>query len=467
MQHSSDAGPGVLPARLLCPVLQKLTYNVAIALDGIVQNKVRALLTSLGIIFGVASVIAMLAIGQGAEQEILKQIRILGANNVIVRPVVEQTEEAVSETGSVPRQQRRYSPGLTQADARSVADVVPGVESVSPEVVVETNAVRAGLRRSTKLVGVTPAYFQNADVQIADGRGFAAHHIDNAVPVAIIGHDVKTKFFPRETAVGNRIKCGRLWLTVVGVMEKRTLTQQSMDALGIRNYNLDIYTPLPTMLLRFADRARVTAADVERAERETNNRGNDDSSSDTPTNYHQLDRLVIRSASSDLVAPIADVVNRMLERRHNQVVDYQVVVPEQLLKQERRTQTIFNVVLAAIASISLIVGGIGIMNIMLASVMERIREIGVRRAVGATQRDIVLQFLIESLALSCTGGVLGVLLGVGLSLGIEAATGIPTIVAGWAVALAFIVSAGVGLVFGLWPAKRAAERDPVEALRHE
>ena len=448
-------------------MLQKLTYNVAIALDGIVQNKVRALLTSLGIIFGVASVIAMLAIGQGAEQEILKQIRILGANNVIVRPVVEQTEEAVSETGSTPRQQRRYSPGLTLSDARSVADVVPGVESVSPEVVVETNAVRAGLRRSTKLVGVTPAYFENVGVQIAEGRGFSAHHVDNAVPVAIIGHDVKTKFFPRETAVGNRIKCGRLWLTVVGVMEQRALTQQSMDALGIRNYNLDVYTPLPTMLLRFADRARVTTADVERAEREANGRGNDAAESDTPTNYHQLDRLVIRASSSDLVSPIADVVNRMLERRHNQVVDYQVVIPEQLLEQERRTQTIFNVVLAAIASISLIVGGIGIMNIMLASVMERIREIGVRRAVGATQRDIVLQFLIESLALSCTGGVLGVLLGVGLSLGIEAATGIPTIVAGWAVALAFVVSAGVGLVFGLWPAKRAAERDPVEALRHE
>ena len=452
------------------PVLQKLAYNVAIALDGIVQNKVRAVLTSLGIIFGVASVIAMLAIGRGAEQEILQQIRILGANNVIVRPVVEQSEEALAESGdAVPRQQQRYSPGLTLADAQSIADVVPNVESISPEVVVETNAVRAGLRRSTKLVGVTPSYFANAGVRMAQGSGFTPHQVNQALPVAIIGHDVKTKFFPRETAVGNRIKCGRLWLRVVGVAERRTLTEQSIDALGIRNYNLDVYTPLPTMLKRFADRNRVTTADVKRAEQEANERGNEEESdgASEPSNYHQLDRLVVRAASSEYVGPIADVVNRMLERRHNDVVDYQVVIPEQLLAQERRTQTIFNVVLAAIASISLIVGGIGIMNIMLASVMERIREIGVRRAVGATERDIVFQFLIESLALSCTGGVLGVLLGVGLSVGIEAITGIPTVVAGWAVALAFIVSAGVGLAFGLWPAKRAAERDPVEALRYE
>ena len=449
-------------------VLQKLAYNVAIAVDSIAQNKMRALLTSLGIIFGVASVIAMLAIGSGAEREILQQIRILGANNVIVRPVVEQTEGPVEETGSTPREQRRYSPGLTLDDARSVAEVVPGVAGISPEVVVETNAVRAGLRRSTKLVGVTPAYFETAGVRIAEGSGFTQQHLDDARPVAIIGHDVKTKFFPREKAIGNRIKCGRLWLTVIGVVEERALTDQSMEALGIRNYNMDVYTPLPTMLMRYADRARVTAADVERAEQEANENDSDsDASSAPPANYHQLDRLVIRAASSEHVAPIADVVNRMLERRHNDVVDYQVIIPEQLLAQERRTQTIFNVVLAAIASISLVVGGIGIMNIMLASVMERIREIGVRRAVGATERDIVLQFLIEALALSATGGLFGIVLGVGLSRGIEAVTDIPTIVSLWAVALAFFVSAGIGLVFGLWPAKRAAERDPVEALRHE
>jgi putative ABC transport system permease protein len=167
------------------------------------------------------------------------------------------------------------------------------------------------------------------------------------------------------------------------------------------------------------------------------------------------------------VEPVAGVVDRMLKRRHNGVVDYQVIVPEQLLAQERRTQTVFNVVLAAIASISLIVGGIGIMNIMLASVMERIREIGVRRAVGATRRDVTVQFIVEALSISTIGGVVGILLGVGISAGIEAATDIPTIITLQAVLLAFVVSVGVGLLFGYLPAKRAAERDPVVALRHE
>jgi len=255
-----------------------------------------------------------------------------------------------------------------------------------------------------------------------------------------------------------------VWYTVVGVLERRAVSTQDMEDLGIRDYNYDIYTPINSVLLRTQDRARVTQQDIEAA-------ADDDDEESTqpagPTNYHQLDRLVVRVASSDLVSPVAEVTSRMLRRRHNDVVDYQVVIPEQLLEQERRTQTIFNIVLAAIASISLIVGGIGIMNIMLASVMERIREIGVRRSVGAKETDIVQQFLIESLTLSVGGGLLGVALGVALSTGIEWTTGIQTVVSVGAVLLAFIVSAGVGLIFGLLPAKRAAEHDPVVALRHE
>ena len=448
-------------------VLQKLSYNFLIAAESIVQNKTRALLTSLGIIFGVASVIAMLAIGQGAEQEILQQIRILGANNVIVRPVVEQEEGRINQaedTGTLPDQKRPYSPGLTMADAHSIAASIPGVAAVSPEVVVETNAVRAGYRRSTKLVGVTQAHFEDDRVQFAEGMAFTEQQLASAAPVAIIGADVKTRFFAQEPAIGNRIKCGNVWYTVVGVLERRAVSTQDMEDLGIRDYNYDIYTPINSVLLRTQDRARVTQQDIEAA-------ADDDDEESTqpagPTNYHQLDRLVVRVVSSDLVSPVAEVTSRMLRRRHNDVVDYQVVIPEQLLEQERRTQTIFNIVLAAIASISLIVGGIGIMNIMLASVMERIREIGVRRSVGAKETDIVQQFLIESLTLSVGGGLLGVALGVALSTGIEWTTGIQTVVSVGAVLLAFIVSAGVGLIFGLLPAKRAAEHDPVVALRHE
>lgn len=238
-----------------------------------------------------------------------------------------------------------------------------------------------------------------------------------------------------------------------------------MDALGIRNYNNDIYTPLNTMRLRYENRTQLTVADVRGAQ----GGGGDDAESQSSTGplQHELDQLVVRVSSSDMVGPVAEIVNRMLERRHRGVVDYEVIIPEQLLEQERRAQAIFNAVLAAIASISLVVGGIGIMNIMLASIMERIREIGVRRAVGATRKDIILQFLIEAVMVSFIGGIVGVILGFALSYGIERMAGIETVVSPVAIALAFLVSVSVGLIFGLLPAKRAAEHDPVVALRHE
>ncbi|PEN13171.1 hypothetical protein CRI94_11025 [Longibacter salinarum] len=450
-------------------MLEKLTYNVTNAFEAIAQNKLRAALTSLGIIFGVGSVIAMLAIGHGAEQEILRQIRILGATNVIVTPIVEQEQGTVSEDDAEEDGSRPYSPGLTLADARSIEDIVPGVESISPETVFETTAIQAGIRRTTKIVGVTPAYFHSS-VDVAEGTAITDDHLRTAKPVAVIGQKVKARFFPKEEAIGGRIKVGDIWLTVIGVMQPRGLSKESRQSLGLRDYDYDIYTPLSTLLTRYVDRSRLSRRDLEAAARDANStrfaqrRGYRGAEMEVG---HQIDRLVVRTAGSGYVRPVAEVVDRMLKRRHNDVVDYQVVVPEQLLAQERRTQTVFNVVLAAIASISLIVGGIGIMNIMLASVMERIREIGVRRAVGATQWDITVQFVVEALSISSIGGVVGICLGIAISVGIEAATDIPTIVTLPAVLLAFVVSAGVGLLFGYLPAKRAAERDPVVALRHE
>ncbi|MDX1488926.1 MAG: FtsX-like permease family protein, partial [Acidiferrobacterales bacterium] len=397
--------------------------------------------------------------------EILAQMKLLGANNVIVKPVTEQEEGRVAETEDPTKAEKKpFSPGLTLADAQSIQEIVPGVEMVSPEIVVETQAIRAGLRRTTKLVGVDEAYFKQSDFELAEGSYFNRAQLEGAAPVAIIGQKVKSRFFTREEPIGARIKCGNLWLTVIGVLEERAISAQSIEDLGIRDYNFDIYTPINTMLLRFEDRARVSVQDVQAA----NSNGNDDDNANAPPpNYHQLDQLVVRVENSDLVVPVADVVSRMLRRRHYGVVDYQVVVPEQLLQQERRTQNIFNIVLASIASISLIVGGIGIMNIMLASVLERTREIGVRRSIGATRRDVTLQFLIEAITISFTGGFVGIVIGVLFSGIIEATTGIQTVVSGVAVFVAFVVSVSVGLIFGLLPARRAAEHDPVVALRYE
>jgi putative ABC transport system permease protein len=440
-----------------------ILVNLAVAIEAIAHNKTRSILTSLGIIFGVASVIAMLAIGKGAQLEIMSQIRLLGANNVIVTPVIEQSEGSVAEEeDGGPEEEKPFSPGLTMADALSIAAVVPGVEAVSPETVVETTAIQSGYRRSIKLVGVGPAYFEDSDFQLRSGTHFSAQHVNDSAPVCIIGAAVATRFFPNEEALGKRIKVGMLWLTVVGVLLPRSISDRNIERLGLRNFDLDIYTPITTMLLRFEDRARLTAADLQRAAM------NQSTGQAQPAqNTHQLDRLVVRVADSRRVRPVAEVITRMLERRHNGVIDFEVTVPEALLKQERRTQNIFNVVLASIASISLIVGGIGIMNIMLASVLERIREIGIRRSMGATRRDIILQFLIEAVTITIAGGIIGVLLGVGISSSIEFFADIGTSVSAFSILIAVSVSVAIGLLFGIWPARKASLQDPVHALRYE
>jgi putative ABC transport system permease protein len=259
---------------------------------------------------------------------------------------------------------------------------------------------------------------------------------------------------------------------VIGVLEDRKLSDQTAQKLGIRDANMDVYVPLSTMLLRYRNRAQVTERDVQQASREFNDDPNATANEDAEqraerTNYHQLDRVIVRVDDANKVTGVADVLRRMLTRRHNAVVDFEISVPELLLKQEQNTKRLFNVVLAAIAAISLIVGGIGIMNIMLASILERIREIGVRRAVGASQKDILAQFLSEAVLISLAGGVAGILVGGGLSLGIQPIAKLNTIVSFFSVFIAFGVSITVGVVFGFVPAWRAAKQDPVVCLRYE
>ena len=449
-------------------LVQHVVQNARIALEAIAHNKLRAVLTSLGIVFGVGSVISMLAVGTGAKQEILEQMKLLGTNNIIITPLVEQEEGKITDDElSKKTEKKRFSPGLTIADGEGILRTIPGVEFVSPEVVVETMVSREGLKRTSKLVGVDSIYFATTDFELERGQLFSRVNMDIASPVAVIGQSIKARFFPAEDPIGGKIKCGSLWLTVVGVLKERRVSKESIQHLGIRDFNFDVYAPVSTLLLRYKNRSLVTKRDVQKASRETGADDSGDEETKKAVNYNQLDRLVVRVTDSDQMVALAEVISRMLQRRHNQVVDFQVMVPEQLLRQAQRTREIFNIVLGAIASISLVVGGIGIMNIMLASVMERMKEIGIRRATGATRRAITLQFLSEATMISVTGGVIGILLGVGLSYAIQQFAGVLTIVSAASVVISFFISISVGIAFGMFPARRAAGQDPVACLRYE
>ncbi len=446
-------------------------FSLRTALEALAHNKLRAALTSLGILFGVASVIAMLAIGKGAEQEILEQMRLLGSNNVVITPLVEQKEEKAKDEGV--KEPKKYSPGLTTGDADAIRRILSDVETTSAEIVLNTLITREGRRRSGKLVGVDTTYFRLSNLELASGSRFSPVQVDRGRPVAIIGHGIRTRFFTTEDPIGKSVKVGDSWLTVVGVLKDRKLNDQAAQRLGIRDANMDVYVPLHTVLVRYRNRSQLTQQEIERASRAFSDGPPGQADAEDPavraerTNYHQLDRIVVRVREAAMVPSVAAVLQRMLARRHNAVVDFEISVPELLLKQEQRTKTIFNVVLGAIASISLIVGGIGIMNIMLASVLERIREIGVRRAMGATQKDILSQFLIEAVLISTAGGLAGILVGAGISLGIEQFAGIRTSVSAFSVVLAFGVSFTVGIMFGIVPAHRASRQDPVVCLRYE
>ena len=447
-------------------MIQKILLNFYIALEAVIANRIRSLLTALGIIFGVAAVIAMLAIGSGAQQEILEQIKLVGVNNIVISPIVEQSEEEVEADPNKADGQRKFSAGLTLLDMQSIQDVIPGIKAVSPEILIETYIIKNGLRRTAKLVGVENDYFSISDFELANGRYFSKTHLMKGEPVCVIGSGIAAKFFSREEPLGKNIKVGRHWLKVVGVLKERNISTKSIDNLGIRDYNMDVYTPLKTVLIRYKNRSLVTETMIKRKNRDNEEQKNS-SENKGPVNYHQLDRLVVQVAETTTITPVAEIISRLLKRRHYEVIDYEIQIPEMLLKQQQRTKSIFNFVLGAIAGISLLVGGIGIMNIMLASVMERIKEIGLRLSLGAKKLDIVLQFLCESVMISVTGGLIGIFLGVSLAKIVSQVADIPTIITFSSIILSFGVAATVGLVFGITPARRAAGQDPITSLRHE
>ncbi len=461
------------PASRLQAIIAQLGFSAGTAAEALAHNKLRAGLTSLGILFGVASVIAMLAIGSGAEQAILEEMKLLGANNIVITPIVEQKEGKVDNDPTAKKDSKRFTPGLSYLDADAIRRVVPDVMGTSSEVVVNSVITREGQHRSGKIVGVDSSYFRIMNLRLDQGADFEPPQYSASAPVTIIGQGVKARFFTTENPIGKPIKVGNEWLTVVGVLEDRKLSADIASKLGIRDANMDVYVPLPTMLLRYRNRAEVTQQEMELAAQDANSGGSNTDSSETDDqraekrNYNQLDKVIVQVDKSSAVTAVADLTRRMLQRRHNDVTDFEITVPELLLQQEQHTKTIFNVVLGAIASISLIVGGIGIMNIMLASILERIKEIGVRRAVGATRNEIGAQFLSEAVMISLAGGIAGILMGVGLASGIERIAKIHTIVSPMSVVVAFGVSAAVGVVFGLMPASRAAKQDPIVCLRYE
>jgi putative ABC transport system permease protein len=473
----SSGNTGAMKKTLSKRDYQRYIHTLNIAVEAVIANRFRSVLTALGIIFGVAAVISMMAIGNGARKEILDQIKLVGVNNIVITPILDETggsgDENSGEDGGGQKMQKKFSPGLTLEDAESIQSIIPTVTKISAEVSYDSFVLKEGKRSSAKLVGVTNDYFEVYNLQLFSGQFFQEQQMIAGSPVCIIGPSVKSRFFSQEDPLGKTIKCGGIWLTVIGVLENRVMQVDETKDIGVSDYNEHIYAPLQTVLLRYKDRAYVNDAALQRGESSMVfiDGGiasfSSSSSGSMDDNYNQLDKIVVQVSDSKYLDVTTKALTAMLSRRHQQVDDFRISVPELLLKQEQRTKDIFNIVLGVIAGISLVVGGIGIMNIMLASVMERTKEIGIRRATGATRIDVVFQFLSEAILISISGGVIGIALGVVFALVIQQTTGILTIVTPLSIIVSFGVSAFIGILFGYMPAKRASDQDPVESLRYE
>ena len=457
-------------------MFERYIYILNIALEAVFINKFRSMLTALGIIFGVAAVIAMMAIGRGAQKEILDQMKLVGVNNIVISSKTEKKKSTEKSDNSSQNQSadqsdskesKKFSPGLTLLDAVSIKQLIPTVDKVCPETIYEVDVIKDGKKSILKLTGTTPDFFSVFNLDLIQGEMFNEEQLVDGKAVCIIGSTIKSRFFSKENPIGKEIKCGPIWLTVIGVLRNREVNQQALENLGISDYNNTIYTPIQTLLLRYKDRSLVTRNSLQGQSFYYRRWSGFQGSEDENNSRNQVDKIVVQVSESKQVKPTTEVLKRMMIRRHSGVEDVEIKVPELLLKQEERTRDIFNMVLGAIASISLLIGGIGIMNIMLASVMERIKEIGIRQAIGATKRDIILQFLTEATLISVTGGLIGIILGIVLSKLIMEITHIPTIVSPLSVILSFGVSATVGIAFGFMPARRASQQEPVASLRHE
>ena len=409
-----------------------ITENIRIGFEGIAAHKMRSILTMLGIIFGVGAVVAMLSIGEGARLEALKQIEMMGVNNIIIQDAELEGKELIEARAS-------YSPGLTVSDAAAVEKMIPAVAAAIPLRKDEVEVIYASETMKINLVGVTPDYLRAHNLNLKNG--YFPDETDGLLnrKVCAIGSGVKRNLFPFSDVVGKDLKIKDMWFTIVGEMAGKDLSVKNLGGYQVRDFNEDVLVPID-VLRRYFDRSEIASP---------------------------LDQIIVRIDPETDIRAVANVIERLLLRRHHDQHDFKVIIPEELLRQSQSTQRIFNIVMGAIAGISLLVGGIGIMNIMLSSVLERTREIGVRRAIGARKNEILGQFLTEAVTLSFTGGIVGIVVGIILAKVITFYAGWVTIVSFVSVILAFGVAAAVGLVFGIYPAKRAANLHPIEALRYE
>ncbi len=404
-------------------------------LASLAAHKLRSLLTMLGMIFGVGAVVAMLSITAGAQRETLRQIDLLGVNNIIV-----EANEAVEREQLLAV--RELSAGLTFRDFRALQENTPNVEAMSPRKSFQpSNVLPRSDQELPVLIGVLPNYPQIYSVAMLEGRFFSADDDLRSAPVCVVGENAKISLLGYGPAVGRHVKLDDVWLRVIGVMAPTATAEADIEGLESDDQNNMVVAPLNTVMRRF----------------------------DEPNSYlkDEIDGIYVRVRGSADPVETAGVVRAILTATHNDAGDFTVVVPAGLLAQRQSTQRIFEVVMICIAGISLLVGGIGIMNIMLATVLERTREIGVRRAIGARQRDIVRQFLIEAVLISMAGGIIGIIAGFGGSRIIAAIAGWSTVVTADSILVAFGVSVFIGLLFGIYPAVQAAKLDPIEAIRYE
>lgn len=426
--------------------IARLRRAVRLGVKSLWLHRLRSLLTVLGIVFGVCSVIAMLAIGEGASFEAQERIKSLGSQNIILRSVKPPEEQKVSDKSS---QSIVLQYGLTYKDVKAIRATIPGVTIVLPSRNIREYAWNISRRVDCEVVGTVPWYPEMRNHRVAQGRFFTDLDMDTQTSVCVLGAEMVPALFPMDSPLGKHVRVGANYYQVIGIMEPRGAEPRTGEAsVAEQPIAQRMFIPLETARMRYGEvlmRRRAGAFEAERV---------------------QLHEVTVKVASLDEVMGVAEAVKAILERNHKRK-DYAIDVPLEMLKQAEHTKRIFNIVLGSIAAISLLVGGIGIMNIMLASVTERTREIGIRRALGARRRDIITQFLVETVLLAGAGGVMGVLLGVLIPYVVTQTAGMKTIITLWSPVLAFSISALVGVVFGIYPALRAAQMDPVEALRHE